>query len=202
MTRDESVHVCVSDLRATDVSAENLSLAELRRAATFVHEVDRVRFQRRRATIRAIARAHALGEVAWRCAVCGSEEHGAPLVAHASISTGSYEDALVVALGPEDMRIGIDVAPRTAPSDMSSVAALLFSPQEQANPDMMRVWVRKEALGKALGIGIAVGEASHEIARLDTLATHFAFEDHSVVGFPELIASLAFERRSALLRNP
>ena len=81
---------------------------------------------------------------------------------------------------------------------MTLVAQQLFSPAERTLDDAMGVWVRKEALGKALGLGIACDDAAHASGRLDTTTTDFIIEDHDVDMFDELRAAVA--RRSVLLR--
>ena len=188
----------VVDLRTIEASAHELSAAELRRSASFAKEVDRERFVRRRNAIRAIAMAHCGNAPSWKCGVCGSDDHGAPSLHGASISSSSYGSALVVVIGPAQWQLGVDVAPRSAPRDMMLVVQQLFSPAERTLDDAMGVWVRKEALGKALGLGIACDDAAHASGRLDTTTTDFILEDHDVDMFDELRAAVA--RRSVLLR--
>ncbi len=188
------VQLFVVDLRTVDARREQLDAKQLRRADRFTREESRERFIRRRLAIRAIARGHAQGDVAWRCPTCNGDDHGAPTLDGASISTSSYGDALVVALAPQGWQLGVDVAPRHAPAEMIGVAKHLFTPQEQADSQPMRVWARKEALGKALGVGLSRDDAAAPRGMLDTHATTLQFEDHVVAGFDDLLIAIAFAR--------
>lgn len=193
------VQLFVVDLRTIDARSEALDAAQLQRANRFTHEADRVRFVRRRLAVKAIAHQQGHGDVVWRCLTCHGDDHGVPTLIGASVSTSSYGDALVVALAPSGWQLGVDVAPRQAPVEMLEVAKHLFTPQEQVDSQLMRVWARKEALGKALGIGLASDDSAMPRGVLDTHATKLQFEDHDVAGFDSLLIAIAFARAEPLL---
>jgi len=97
------------------------------------------------------------------CPRCGSEAHGRPrLLATAAVRHPAYVslaragDLSVVAVtdaGP----VGVDVEAQGA-ADFAGFADVALHPGERATTadDPTRVWVRKEALIKAYGLGLAV----------------------------------------------
>lgn len=100
------------------------------------------------------------------CPGCGSEEHGPPAVLHpatsARISIAHTQGLGMLALSP--FRVGIDVervraldvaeveAPVLTAAERLAVRALPEGPSRTAA--FLRCWTRKEAVCKALGIGI------------------------------------------------
>jgi 4'-phosphopantetheinyl transferase len=98
-----------------------------------------------------------------RCPRCGSTDHGVPWAARADggpvphLSTSRSGDRVAVALsdaGP----VGIDVERRDADPGRA-LAAVVLAPGEAraAGPGgLLRTWVRKEAVLKAAGTGLAV----------------------------------------------
>jgi 4'-phosphopantetheinyl transferase len=98
-----------------------------------------------------------------RCPRCGSTGHGRPVAARAdggpvpSLSMTRSIDLVAVALsdaGP----VGIDVERRDADPGRA-VAAVVLAPGEVPAPGpdgVLRTWVRKEAVLKAAGTGLAV----------------------------------------------
>ena len=72
-----------------------------------------------------------------------------------------------------DGRVGIDVEDRAARRDFDGIASLTFTPAEQAElgaadgvrkPEFFyRIWTMKEALIKALGVGLSLNPARFEI---------------------------------------
>lgn len=95
-----------------------------------------------------------------RCPRCGSTAHGVPRVVRADggpvphLSLSRARDLVVVALAGSP--VGVDVEPVTAtPPDRGVVLA----DDEQPAPEphgLLRSWVRKEAVLKAAGTGLAV----------------------------------------------
>ena len=97
------------------------------------------------------------------CPLCGSDAHGRPhLLATAAVRHPAYVslaragDLSVVAItdaGP----VGVDVEADGA-ADFAGFEDVAAHPGERATPlaDRTRVWVRKEALLKAYGLGLAV----------------------------------------------
>ena len=78
----------------------------------------------------------------------------------------------LIAVVPEG-RVGIDVEDRAARRDFDGIASLTFTPAEQAEfgaadgvrkPEFFyRIWTMKEALIKALGLGLSLNPARFEI---------------------------------------
>ncbi len=94
-------------------------------------------------------------EVGRRCRRCGSTRHGQPVVAddvvHVSLSRApGLALAAVSTAGP----VGVDVEP-AGRADFPGFEDVAVHHQEGA-PEPTRTWVRKEALLKATGWGLAV----------------------------------------------
>jgi 4'-phosphopantetheinyl transferase len=96
------------------------------------------------------------------CPRCGGDDHGRPVLlptsslrapAHVSLArAGSMSVAAVTVAGP----VGIDVEPPGA-AEFEGYADVALHPDERAgNDDPTRAWVRKEALLKAYGLGLAI----------------------------------------------
>lgn len=98
----------------------------------------------------------ALGVDGWAhlCPVCGSVAHGRPAAAAydgVSIARGGDLVAVVVS---DDGPVGIDLERAGA----SAPGGVVAHPSESADP--LRLWVRKEALLKATGLGLTVAPAT------------------------------------------
>lgn len=98
------------------------------------------------------------------CPRCGSDQHGRPLLlptrtvrrpAHVSVArAGALSVVAVTDAGP----VGVDVEAEGA-AERARVAEVALHPDEiRALPgaDVTRAWVRKEALLKAYGLGLAI----------------------------------------------
>lgn len=96
------------------------------------------------------------------CPRCGGDDHGRPVLlptsslrapAHVSLArAGSMSVAAVTDAGP----VGIDVE-ATGAAGFEGYADVALHPDEHAgNDDPTRAWVRKEALLKAYGLGLAI----------------------------------------------
>ena len=97
------------------------------------------------------------------CPRCGSDEHGRPmLLATAAIRRPAYVslaragDVSVVAV-TDAGHVGVDVEAEGA-AEFAGFEDVVLHPGERgaASADRTRVWVRKEALLKAYGLGLAV----------------------------------------------
>lgn len=98
-----------------------------------------------------------------RCPACGSTAHGAPLARRADggpvprVSLGRADDLVVAAAA--DVPVGVDVEPRAAPRGPGRLAEVVLADGEPPAPGpdgLLRSWVRKEAVLKAAGTGLAV----------------------------------------------
>lgn len=107
------------------------------------------------------------------CLHCGHPDHGKPRLPHDRLhfSLSHAGDRVLLAvseLGP----VGADVEP--VDRDLDGIAESLFHPNEShvAGHDRLRIWVRKEAIVKASGHGLAAEmnkfqvSASHAAAKL------------------------------------
>lgn len=164
-----------------DEDLEALNGEERARAATFGSERARRSFVAGRAVLRRILAARLglpPGDVRFerRCEHCGHPDHGRPRLADAgpgslefNLSHGAGQ--LVVAVGTG--AIGVDVEGRgrrpvhprvvqraTTPGEAAWLADL--DPPERA-VGFLRLWTRKEAVAKALGLGIVVPFRGFEV---------------------------------------
>jgi 4'-phosphopantetheinyl transferase len=155
---------------ASPTLAALLSPAERERAGRFVRSIDRDRMIAAWALARVVL-GDVLGEppadvvIERRCDRCGSREHGKPRLADASagvhFSLSHSGDHVVVAVtraGP----VGVDVEQLKPMTDYRRLYGMTLTADEAAalraaggRPlDFLRIWVRKEAVTKAVGSGI------------------------------------------------
>ena len=172
---------CPSPLARRNITVALLAVADWRRwlddAIALLSADEAARVQRRRmATDReALAIAYALHRLLLG-RVLGCEPQDVPLhrdalgcprlaggIAHTSLSHADGAIALAVTIsGP----VGVDVEPRSRAAVMAEIARSVCHPSEAAgfsmldeaarSAAMLALWVRKEALLKAAGIGLAV----------------------------------------------
>ncbi len=105
------------------------------------------------------------------CPWCGSDGHGRPWARHAErpvpVSVSRCDDLLLTAVGDETA-VGVDV------ESVSALAlrwdpGLVLAPGEVAHDDRerTRTWVRKEAVLKAYGVGLALPMTGLNLAGFD-----------------------------------
>ncbi|WP_052690537.1 4'-phosphopantetheinyl transferase family protein [Pseudarthrobacter chlorophenolicus] len=154
-----------------------LSPAEARSARRFARTADRLDYLASHALFRLVA-AHRLGhgfaeapqlEVSRRCAGCGSTGHGKPAVAGASLSLSRSKGAVMVAAGPEGTQVGADIEgiPDALHSGFDHYVASAAEREALAPGDIsarIRLWVAKEAVLKAAGLGLSVPPAGVHLA--------------------------------------
>ncbi|MFE4259167.1 4'-phosphopantetheinyl transferase family protein [Streptomyces sp. NPDC056883] len=170
---------------AARLAPETLDPAEQQRAASFKRKEDRRRYVTSHVALRVLLGAWldlAPGEVRIGRAPCPGCDgpHGRPMSADGPVHFSlSHSDRLaLLAVGP--MPVGADVETLPAASAVAELAGQLH-PQETAELKALapeerpaafgRVWVRKEAYLKGLGIGLARGLALDYVGAGDTPAT-------------------------------
>lgn len=116
--------------------------------------------------------------VVHRCAACGGVNHGKPEIVEA-LEAGlhvsvSYSAGLVCAAVGSQGPVGVDVESVSA-LGRAPVADVLLSPSERGSAvpwsshALARTWVRKEALLKATGYGLAVAPSSFAVPLPDAV---------------------------------
>jgi 4'-phosphopantetheinyl transferase len=180
MTR---VHVCFGESGA-GVRAEDDALLgdeERARAARFARSTDAAHYVGAHANLRrSVAWRLGVDPVAVRigrraCPGCGSTRHGPPGVmeppgiGHVSLSRAGAHHAVAIC----DAAVGIDIE-RKRSLDTAQLAKSVFAPMEVElwrfvpqhlrNDVFLRWWVRKEAVAKALGLGLAVDVATVDVS--------------------------------------
>jgi 4'-phosphopantetheinyl transferase len=96
--------------------------------------------------------------LARHCPRCGSDEHGRPHFAgrtELAVSLASSDGVTAVAV-TRGAPVGVDVE-HVAEDRFARIGSVLLHPDEHAAgaAELARTWVRKEALLKALGLGLA-----------------------------------------------
>lgn len=164
--RGEVVHVWHARLDASGTVASPLSTEERARAARFVRGDVRARFENGRGLLRRVLAGYlgcAAADVPLTAGPSGKPEltDGHPLRFNVS-HTG---DHLVVAVA--DRAVGVDIETLDDRRTAGAIAARYFSPDEAAAIEaaaspahalsaFIGVWTRKEAVLKALGVGLTV----------------------------------------------
>ena len=143
---------------------------ELARAERFSRPSDRPRSLLAAALVRLVA-ASALNldpadpqtvrrlEVDRGCPTC-AEPHGKPSVGNGVHLSVSHAGALVVVAVTRVAPVGVDLEPTTRGAQAQAAARWACAPEERAGiaeaGDALRYWIRKEAIVKATGEGLAV----------------------------------------------
>jgi 4'-phosphopantetheinyl transferase len=158
-----------SELRDVNAALAVLAPAERTRMARFRQQPDQRRYLTAWSLVRQTLAELTGGNAAAltfdrSCELCGHAEHGKPrLVGSAwEFSLAHAADRVVLAVA-QDRPVGIDIEPAHAAID--EIAHLVLHPQEPAvtGPELVRVWVRKEAVAKLTGHGLALPMASFAV---------------------------------------
>lgn len=156
-------------VRGSDDQADSaiLSADELARAADFRRAADAGAFIARRAALRRIL-AQRLG-IAPADVRLTTNAHGKPLLADGTVhfSLSHRRGVSVIALA--DQPVGVDLEFADSQVEIEAIAAWFFAPDErealrpltedERREWFFRLWTRKEAFVKALGVGISGGFA-------------------------------------------
>lgn len=172
-----------------------LDEGERDRASRFMFDRDRLGYAAGHALLR-----HALDQVAgerrpWRFA---TDEYGKPSLdppfdsLHFNLS---HTDGLVAVAMSRGGEIGVDVESALREPDEATFSGLILAPEELAELDgcadrsnrLLRLWVAKEALAKAIGLGLSLpvseiivrGETPHLIALPEPHGPASAWSLHS-----------------------
>jgi 4'-phosphopantetheinyl transferase len=166
---------------AGQVSAAALNAAERERAHRLLRDADRARFVAAHALLRTVLASWtgaAAAELTFdaQCRACG-ERHGKPTLAsgpHFSLSyAGDRVVVAVTSIGP----VGVDVEDHAAVR-FDGFDSVALASGERAPVDAAAratVWVRKEAILKATGHGLAVDPSRVEVAAPDDPARLIAW---------------------------
>jgi 4'-phosphopantetheinyl transferase len=149
---------------------DGLAPDEVDHAARFRHDGARRRFAARRAWLRRILGAYldvdpTVLEFDRSCLYCGDPSHGRPRLvgdADLSFSTASRSGHVVVAVATAAMSVGVDVetTERFDASTTIDITRVALTAEERQTVDpgdtlgIARLWCRKEAALKAMGLGI------------------------------------------------
>jgi len=158
-----------------DSGAGLLGEAERERAARFVFARDRWSYTAAHALLRAmLAEFHGLPPLAWRFRANG---HGRPEIDPAiappalpqfniSHTRGMAACALTTGPLPAGVEVGVDAECLGRPTDSLALAERYFShheaewlralPQARLDAEFLRLWTLKEAVAKAVGLGLAL----------------------------------------------
>ncbi len=158
---------------SVEVSDEELGRAErsvdaelLARANRMYRPADRVRTLLAHALLRQVLwqltqTPPALLAFQRRCTACDSTDHGRPfLLSGPSFSLSHGGDAVAVAVGAAEASVGIDIEADQLPRRWTAIRRHAFTDADweatmaDPGPERTAVWARKEAVVKAMGIGL------------------------------------------------
>lgn len=170
-----AVVLWVASLYDIPVHSDDLDDVERGRRDAHRWEDDRRRFVGGALLVRRVAAA-ALGvpaaqvPVDRRCPTCALP-HGRPTVAGGPFLSVSHAGDRVVLAVCDPAPVGVDVEMPRPDSDLADLRDLVLSPVETARPtpddQLLRTWVRKEAVLKAAGVGLTVGMDTMTLAPAD-----------------------------------
>lgn len=166
---------CALDQAPEDRLVTALDAAERARAARLVHEVHRRRYLAAHAVLRALL-ADATGEAPDRLQFC-DDAHGKPQLTHPAgwqFNLSHSEDLALIAMQPGATPIGVDVEVIRPVEDALALARRHYTANEQAavaaaaddvarQIAFLRVWTRKEACLKAVGLGLRLAPSAFEV---------------------------------------
>lgn len=202
---------CRLDESPEGAALASLDAAEQARAARFVHELHRRRYRAAHAALRALL-ADATGEAAGRLQL-RDDALGKPQLAHPvgwQFNLSHSEDWALVGLQRGKAPIGVDIEVVRPVEEALALAGRHYTPSERAavaaaadggprQRAFLRVWTRKEACLKAVGLGLRLAPSSFEAgagegplrARLPTPEGPIDVEVCSVDAGPGLVAAVA-----------
>lgn len=201
---------------------EVLTDQERARCARLIFEPHRVRFARARRALREIL-AHSIGlsmgeRIEAREIELVTEHRGKPCLAphqrHLEFNLSHSHELALLAIGQRG-QLGVDLERVDPRRDIEGLARYAFSPLEQAAlaalappqrpAAFFRIWTRKEAYLKALGMGLHIPlesfEVTHEVkdarlldARHEGAQPHLWTMHHLALGWPDYEAALVHDQ--------
>ena len=112
-----------------------------------------------------------------RCSGCGSTEHGKPSIDGAELSLSRSHGTVMVAAGPDGRPLGVDI--EKIPAEIfAGFDEYAVAESELPDPhgpgftdgDRIRLWVAKEAILKASGLGLALEPSAVQLVPVDASA--------------------------------
>jgi 4'-phosphopantetheinyl transferase len=166
---------CALDQAPEDELVAALDAAEQARAARLVHEVHRRRYLAAHAALRVLL-GDATGEAPDQLQF-GDDAHGKPQLRHPAgwqFNLSHSEDLALIAIHAGATPIGVDVEVIRPVEDALALARRHYTSDEQAavaaaaddaarRIAFLRVWTRKEACLKAVGLGLRLAPSSFEV---------------------------------------
>lgn len=150
-----------SQLDDTEAAKALLAPDELARMRRFAREADRLRYLTAWSLVR-----QTLADLTGQrpqdlrfdrtCTLCGHPSHGKPRLIDSpwEFSLSHAGDRVLLAVA-ENRPVGVDI--ELADAAIDNVAHLVLHPDDPpvTGPDLVRIWVRKEAIAKVTGHGLA-----------------------------------------------
>jgi len=202
---------CPLDVAPGAAAVATLDATEQARAARFVHELHRRRYVAAHVALRALL-ADATGQPAGRLQL-QDDALGKPQLAHPTgwqFNLSHSEDWALVGLQRGQTPIGVDIEVLRPVEEALALAGRHYTPGEQAavaaaadgvpqQLAFLRVWTRKEACLKAVGLGLRLAPSSFEVgaggglsrARVPAPGGSVTVEVRSVDAGPGLVAAVA-----------
>ena len=108
-------------------------------------------------------------EVRRTCSSCGSTQHGKPGIEGVGLSLSRSHGTVMAAAGPAGRALGADI--EKTPAEISPASTIMSLPPSEGragawlgtgftDTDRIRLWVAKEAVLKAAGLGLAVAPSA------------------------------------------
>lgn len=147
----------------------SVDAATLERARRMRREADGHRILLAHALLRQVlgqllGRAPAALEIARRCSSCGATDHGRPYLAGGpSFGLSHGGEVVAIAVAAPQASVSIDVEADQPPARWEAVRRHAFTAAdwaasaEEPGPQRTAIWARKEAVVKAMGLGLELG---------------------------------------------
>ena len=217
---EDEVHLWTIPIAAAGNWAWALPQPDLDKADRFRSAEDRHRFEVSHGALRLLLSRY-LGRPAGAISITEGPNGKPGLADEAGLSFNmTHSKTTVVIAMAWDMALGVDIEPLQAAGDFDRIAGQFFSPSEAAELARMdqprrgvaflEAWTRKEAIAKALGVGVAVTLQALRSPLGPTDGLPVVIEDplarrqicylYDLDGVPAHIGALATSRRPRRIR--